>query len=128
MAGALLVAAALAALALVAIGLYSVVANYAVQRTREFGIRIALGATGSDVVLMMLGRTALLLAAGVLVGLAALPVLIKSVSGALYQVSGHDPVIMLGSMSLLGAVVCCAGFIPARRAGRTDPLMVMLCE
>jgi predicted permease len=128
MAEAMLVAAALAALALVAIGLYSIVAHYAAQRTREFGIRIALGATASDVVRVMLRRAAVLGSAGLCVGLGTVPLLMKFVSGTLYQVAGYDPEILLLSVSLLASVVLAAGYIPARRAGQTDPMEVMRYE
>jgi hypothetical protein len=83
----LLAAIAVVALVLVGIGLYSVVAQYASQRTREFGIRIALGATASDVMRLMLGRATALGAAGVCGGVVFAPVPGRLLGGALYQVS-----------------------------------------
>jgi predicted permease len=124
----LLGAVALLALALVGIGLYCVVAHYASERTREFGIRIALGATASDVVRLMLRRSATIGAVGMCAGIAVSPVLIRLLEGTLYNVTAYDPPMLMASALVIGAVVSCAGLLPARRAGRTDPMEVMKCE
>jgi predicted lysophospholipase L1 biosynthesis ABC-type transport system permease subunit len=124
----LLVAVALVALLLAGIGLYCVVAHYASERRREFGIRIALGATGQDVVRLMLRRAAALGATGMCAGLAFSPVLVRLLDGALYNVTAYNPPVLLTSTLVIATVVWCASLLPARRAGRTDPMEVMKCE
>jgi ABC-type antimicrobial peptide transport system permease subunit len=124
----LLAAVALVALVLAGIGLYCVVAHYVSERRREFGIRIALGATGSDVVRLMLRRAAALGATGMCAGLAFSPVLVRLLDGALYNVTAYNPPVLLTSTLVVAAVVWYASLLPARRAGRTDPMEVMKCE
>jgi predicted permease len=113
---------------LAAIGLYGVLAYSVAQRTREIGVRMALGAAASQVqglVLRQVGRMVLI---GSVLGLAAAMALGRVAQGLLYQMSGSDPVVMLVSVVLLAGVAMGAGFVPARRASRVDPMQALRYE
>jgi putative ABC transport system permease protein len=110
-------------LALSAAGLYGLRAYLVTQRTRELGIRIALGATRSGVVGQLVKEGAITSAAGIVVGLALALALVQLLrqSGMLYQVSAVDPAVFsLAPLTLILATVA-ASYIPARRALRIDP-------
>ncbi len=124
----LTVAFAILATLLAAIGLYGVLAYSVAQRTREIGVRMALGAAASQVqglVLRQVGRMVLI---GSVLGLAAAVALGRVAQGLLYNMSGSDPVVMLASVLLLAAVAMGAGFVPARRASRVDPMQALRYE
>jgi len=113
---------------LAAIGIYGVIAQWVVQRTREIGIRMALGADARAVMRMILGRGLVLALTGVAVGLAGAFALTRLMSSLLYGVSATEPMtFLLSSVVLLGVAVG-AGFMPARRAAKVDPVIALRCE
>jgi predicted permease len=116
------------ALALAAIGLYGVLAYTVSQRSREVGIRIALGASRADVVRMVLGQGLKLLAVGLAIGLGIALAVTRLMRTMLLDVSATDlPTILLVS-ALLAAVAILASFIPAQRAASTDPIRAIRYE
>ena len=104
------------ALGLAAIGVYGVIAYSVVQRTREIGIRVALGATGADVVTMVVRRGLVLGALGGGVGLVVALVVTRVLGSLLYEVAPRDPLTLVGIVGVLAIVVLLASWIPARRA------------
>jgi putative ABC transport system permease protein len=116
------------ALLLAVVGVYGVVAYGVTLRTRELGIRVALGADRSDLVRMVLGEGMRVAAIGVAVGLVGTWVLAKLLQSLLYGVGPSDPVAIAGAALLLTAPVLAATFIPARRAARANPVDVMRSE
>ncbi|HNB73922.1 MAG TPA: ABC transporter permease, partial [Acidobacteriota bacterium] len=116
---------AVVALVLAAGGLYGVMAYSVGQRTREIGIRLALGAQPLDVVHMILRETGQLILAGLLLGGMAVLVFGKMVATLLFEISPFDPL----TFGVVSTILCCvmllAGFIPARRAASTDPVQSM---
>ena len=113
------------ALILAAVGIYGVI-SYAVSlRTRELGIRIALGATGRQVSRLVLQQGVRLAIAGVLIGGAGAYWLTRLLSKLLFGVSATDPLTFVGVAFLLTAIAAVASFVPARRAARVDPLLAM---
>jgi len=118
----------LCALLLSAIGIYGLMAYAVAQRTREMGIRMALGARGSDVVQMMLASGARLIVIGIVAGLAGAVALTRLAANLLFGVSATDP-LTFGMMTLvLGAVALLACYLPARRASRVDPVVALRSE
>jgi ABC-type antimicrobial peptide transport system permease subunit len=116
------------ALLLAAIGLYGVRAYTVAMRTREIGIRMALGARASDALRMILREGMILFGIGAGVGLAlSLPVG-KVLSSILYRVDSFDPVVLTLAPVLLAAVSFVACYIPARRAARLDPMVALRDE
>jgi macrolide transport system ATP-binding/permease protein len=116
------------ALGLSAIGIYGVIAHSVAQRTREIGIRMALGA-GTHAVQRMILRQGLVLAlTGILIGLVAAFALTRLMSSLLYGVSPTDPVTFVISSVLLIGVALGACLVPARRATRIDPMIALRCE
>ena len=118
------------ALVLAAVGLYGVMAFTVSQRTREIGIRIALGAGGRDVRAMVLRQAMILSGVGVAIGLLVglgLGFVVAS-SGALYDVSALDPVALGGGVGTIVAVALLASYIPALRATRIDPMVALRYE
>ena len=118
----------LLALLLAAIGIYGVIAHSVAQRTREIGIRIALGARAGDVMLMILRQGFLLALTGVAVGVGAALTLTRLMSSLLYGVSPTDPLTFIFSSVVLAAVSVGACLVPARRATRVDPMTALRCE
>ena len=113
------------ALVLAAVGLYGVIAYAVSQRTHELGVRVALGATGDRISRMVIGEGVVLTAIGVIVGLAASLAGTRLIAKLLYNVKTSDPLTFAAVALLLGVVAACASYIPARRAGRVDPLVAM---
>jgi predicted permease len=113
------------ALLLASIGLYGV-ASYAVsQRTREIGVRMALGAQPSSVLGLVLGHGMILVGAGLAIGLIAAYSAAGLMASLVVGVSTHDPVTFAGTAAVLGVVALLASYIPAHRATRIDPLIAL---
>jgi ABC-type antimicrobial peptide transport system permease subunit len=113
------------ALALSAVGLYGVVAFAVAQRTREFGIRQALGADRRSILSLVLRGGLRTAAAGALAGVAGALVLARSMQSMLFGVSTHDPVVLAGAAGVLFSVAALACYLPARRATQTDPAIAL---
>jgi len=116
---------ALVALSLSAVGIYGVLAYLVAQRTREIGIRMALGAGAADVVRLVLGEGMAPVVAGALVGLAASTLATRALRSMLFGVTPLDPVSFIAAPALLGAVALLACYLPARRATHVDPLVAL---
>jgi predicted permease len=119
---------ALLATLLAAIGLYGVLAYTVAQRTREIGLRMALGATPDRVRGMVLRQVAMMTLVGALVGLAGALGVGKGAQSILFQMTGADPTVLALSAGALALVALCAGFIPAHRASRVDPMRALKYE
>jgi putative ABC transport system permease protein len=119
-----------AALALVlsALGLYGVISYIVTQRTREIGIRMALGAERRDVVQAVLRQGMTVALVGVVLGVAASLALTKVLAGLLFRVESRDPVVFTVVPLLLLAVAALAILLPARRASRVDPATALRAE
>jgi predicted permease len=116
------------ALLLALVGLYGVIAFAVTQRTREIGIRMALGATRSATVWMVLRDALLMVAAGVTVALPCVWALGRVVESQLYDVRSTDPAIIAAATVLLGGASLCAALLPARRASSVNPTDALRCE
>jgi predicted permease len=124
----LLGAFAAMALLLAAIGIFGVLSYAVVQRAREIGIRVALGAHPAQVQRMVLGHALLLSVAGVAAGLAGALALGRAVAGLLFNLSPGDPATLGGVAALLITVALLASYLPARQATRVDPLVALRSE
>jgi putative ABC transport system permease protein len=116
------------ALVLAVIGIYGVLAYAVTQRTREIGIRMALGAERADVVAMVLRRTLVLAAAGVAFGTAGALAVTRVLNKFLFHVKHNDPATFAAVAALLGLAAVAAGLIPARRATKVDPMVALRYE
>jgi predicted permease len=119
---------ALVALTLGAVGVYGVMAHLVVQRTREIGIRIALGALPAEILRLVLSQGAWLAGLGIGVGLIGALAATRLLAGLLFGVAPTDPVTFVGTVAALAVVAGVASFLPALRAIRTDPADALRAE
>jgi len=116
------------AVLLACLGLYGVMAYTAARRTSEIGIRMALGATRGGVLAMVLKESLLLVAIGITIGVPATLALTRLVSSLLFGIQASDPLTIAGGAVLMIAVAALAGFLPAQRAARVDPMIALRYE
>ena len=115
-------------LLLAAIGLYSVVAFTVAQRLHEFGVRVALGATGASLLRLTIVRGVLPVVAGLAVGIVVALLAARFVEGMLFELSPRDPTVFAAVSALLLGVAVVASLVPARRAARVDPMLALRSE
>jgi putative ABC transport system permease protein len=113
---------------LAAVGIYGVMAHAVEQRTREIGIRVALGAGGWDVLQLIVRQAALVIAIGAAVGLAGAMGLTRFLSSEIWEVNADDPGAFMSFTLILGAIAILACLVPARRAVRIDPTIALRYE
>ena len=125
-----MMSAAFAVLAtlLAALGLYGVLAYTVTQRTREFGLRMALGAEAKTVRRLVLRQVGSMTAVGAVIGVAIAAGLGRAAESLLFQMSARDPMVFAGATFVLVAVACAPGLIPAQRAARVDPMTALRYE
>jgi ABC-type antimicrobial peptide transport system permease subunit len=116
------------ALALSAIGIYGVLTNVVSQQKHEIGVRMALGATANDVMLLVLRRALKLMAIGIVIGVAGAISVTQLMSTLLYEVRPTDSIAFLGATALLAALALVASLVPAYRATGVDPLRALKVE
>lgn len=116
------------ALALAATGLFSLLSYFVSQRTHEIGVRMALGARQRDIFRLVLGQGALLLAAGLAIGLGVSFICVRLFSSLLFEISPTDPLTFLVTPALLSLAALLACYIPARRATKVDPLVALRAD
>jgi len=119
---------ALLATMLAAIGLYGVLAFTVAQRTREIGVRMALGANAGTVRSMVLRQVGWMAVLGAVVGLGGALALGRGAQSLLFGLEGHDPMVILIATVALGVVAFVAAYIPALRASRIDPMKALRFE
>jgi ABC-type antimicrobial peptide transport system permease subunit len=122
------VSLALLAALLAGLGLYGVLAYVVARRTREIGIRIALGGERADILRLVVGQSGRLTVVGSAIGIVAALVAMRWVASLLYGVTAHDPLTFVGVVALLAIVSGAACYIPARRAMRVDPMIALRYE
>ncbi|MFP3938853.1 MAG: ABC transporter permease [Thermoanaerobaculia bacterium] len=116
------------ALFLAAVGIYGALAYAVVQRTREVGVRLALGSTPSEIFRLVLRQGLTILGAGLVTGLAGALGLARALEGLLYGVGAFDPGVLSAVAGLLAVVVVAASLVPARRATRVDPVVALAAD
>ena len=126
--GNLLGAFAALGLVLAAIGIYGVISYIVVQRTGEFGIRLALGAQGRDVLWLVLRKGAVLILMGAMLGGAGAYAVARLLSAAVPSLPTRDPVALAATSFVLIVVALIACYLPARRATKVDPLVALRYE
>jgi predicted permease len=112
-------------LLLAALGIYGVIAYSVTQRTQEIGLRMALGATMAQVQRSVLGRTLRLAVIGVLLGGGVAAVVSRAITALLFNTRPGDPMTFAGTVVLIGMVALLAGYLPARRASRINPMVAL---
>jgi putative ABC transport system permease protein len=116
------------ALLLASFGIYAVIAYFVEQRTREIGIRVALGATRGDIVKLVVGEALTMSALGVIFGVAGALIVTRAIRSLLFTVSASDPLSFTATIVLLVAVAMLASYLPAIRATRVDPVVALRYE
>lgn len=116
------------AVLLAMLGLYGVMAYMVTQRSREIGIRVALGALSRNVVWLVMREVVVLVAVGIAVAMPIVLALARLVKSELYGIEPTDPISIAGSVLLLSGIAILAGFVPARRAASADPLQILRYE
>ena len=116
------------AVALSAVGIYGVMSYSVTQRSREIGIRLALGAAGRDVTGLVLRQGLTMVAAGIGLGLAGALLMTRVLRTLLFGVTPTDPFVFAAIVVLLSATAWLATYVPARRAARLDPLVTLRSE
>jgi predicted permease len=116
------------AVLLACLGLYGVMSYTAARRTNEIGIRVALGASRRNVLGMVLKEALLMVFAGIAIGLPVALAATRLISAKLFGVSATDPLTIAGASLLMIAVAAMAGFLPAQRASKVDPMEALRCE
>jgi predicted permease len=124
----LIAIAAVAAMLLGAVGIYGVISHAVGRRTAEIGVRMALGARQPDVLRMVLRQGLVIVAVGIVLGVAGSLVLARVVRSLLYEVSPEDPLTLVAVSAALLLVAALASYLPARRATRIDPVMALKHE
>jgi ABC-type antimicrobial peptide transport system permease subunit len=115
-------------LLLAAVGIYGLLSQFVVQRQREFGIRLALGATKREILRQVVSRGLGLSVVGAVVGLVTALAIGQLMQSMLFGVSSRDPVILCGVALLMLFVASVASFVPARRASGIDPIVALRTE
>ena len=116
------------ALILASLGIYALISYSVTQRTQEIGIRMALGASARDVQAGIIGQTLRLTVVGLVIGAGASWLLARGASGLLFGVTADDPQTFGGMTGVLAIVALVAGYLPARRASRIDPMVALRAE
>jgi predicted permease len=124
----LAVAAGLVVALLTCLGLYCVISYVTAQRTREIGVRVALGATRTNIMTMVVGESGTLVVAGIVLGVPLTLASTHYASARLYGVSAGDPAYVAGAIALMLGVALIASVIPAQRASRVDPMDALRAE
>ena len=118
----------LLALVLACIGLYGVMANTVMRRTNEIGIRMALGAERPRILWMVLRETLVLVSIGIAIGIPAAIGAARLIASQLFGLTAADPLTVSAAAVVLIAVAALAGYLPARRASRVDPIVALRYE
>jgi ABC-type antimicrobial peptide transport system permease subunit len=118
----------LAALILAALGIYGVISYATAQRTREFGLRLALGAQRNDLIRLVIWNGLKLVAIGVMIGFIGSLAMTRVIKSLLYGVGAADPLTFVGIVAVLASVAITACYLPARRASRIDPIRALRYE
>ena len=116
------------ALLLASVGLYGVLSYSIARRTNEIGIRMALGAQQSSVLVMVVRETAVMILVGIAIGVSLAFALTRLLSSQLYGLKATDPITVAMAGAVLAAVAMLAGYLPARRASQVDPLEALRYE
>jgi putative ABC transport system permease protein len=124
----LLAVFAAVAMVLAAIGLYGVMSYSVAQRTKEIGIRMALGARRPDVVALVVKQGMMLVLMGIVAGTVLSLAMTRLIAGMLFGISATDPLTFAGVAMLLGVVAFFANYLPARRGASVDPMVALRYE